>query len=370
YHRLVRLLQEQDLLLQGTLDVNPAVKNVDLILIGDFVDWRGEPLEGDSEDWVSGSQRIVNLIHKLHKEYLRLRNEDGEFQTYVYPILGNHDEMMLEAPRIFTILHEYEIELITSSSHQYSQLRKNLQSMGLAPDAIEIVLRFLNWYLQGGNVTIQGFGGLREWFEAMDGELGKFLRDDLRLGVVVNKRLYSHTMPDMVDFWRPLEEIPTLSNELRDKAKEAYIWGRKLWGFDYISGTRTKAFTQKEVEEFLTKVGVEGLVVGHTPMSCPDPYFAFDGKVINIDLHGVPGSKAFVEVYELGEGGAVPSPFVAARVSTGLDSLPSLDKKAKEAAERAHANKDMKSLDEPEPGAVLDITDLTTASESGDIVIL
>jgi hypothetical protein len=135
----------------------------------------------------------------------------------------------------------------------------------------------------------------------------------LRLGVVVNKRLYAHSMPDIVEFWRPIEEIAEMSVEQREKVKEAYIWGRKLWGFDYVSGTRTRPFTQKEVEEFLEKVHVQGLVVGHTPMSCPDPYYAFEGKVINIDLHGVPGSKAFIEFYDPAEDDKVPAPFVGAR---------------------------------------------------------
>jgi hypothetical protein len=303
---------EEQVVLPDSLDPNPEANNLDLIFIGDFVDWRGEPLEGDADDWIAGSARIVNLVLKIHQGFEKLRDTDANFQSYVYPILGNHDEMMLEAPRIFSILRESDVELITSSSNQYSQLRKNLQGMGLTPEHIEIVLRFLNWYLQGGNVTIQGFGGLKDWFSAMDGELGQFLREQLRLGVVVNKRLYAHSMPDLVDFWRPIVEIPELSPELRDKAKEAYIWGRKLWGFDYISGTRTRPFTQKEVEDFLSRVGVAGLVVGHTPMSCPDPYYAFEGKVINIDLHGVPGSKAFIEFYEV-DNEPVPAAFVAAR---------------------------------------------------------
>lgn len=362
-------------MLPDTLDANPDANNVDLIFIGDFVDWRGEPLEGDSEDWIEGSQRIVNLVLKIHKDYEALRKEDATFQSYVYPILGNHDEMMLEAPRIFSILREADIELITSSSHQYSQLRKNLQGMGLGPEHIEIVLRFLNWYLQGGSYTIQGFGSLRNWFEAMDGELGQFLREQLRLGVVVNHRLYAHSMPDIVDFWRPIEEIPTLSPELRDKAKEAYIWGRKLWGFDYVSGTRTRPFTQKEVEEFLERVGVQGLVVGHTPMSCPDPYFAFDGRVINIDLHGVPGSKAFIEFYEPTEDDRVPAPFVPARhVSPDAPRRlarveePPLD--VKEPSPLAEASEDGAAVPEEAWESADDKTVSEVNPSSEDIVIL
>ena len=40
YFRMLRLLRENDLILPGTTVWNPDKKRVDLVLIGDYVDWR------------------------------------------------------------------------------------------------------------------------------------------------------------------------------------------------------------------------------------------------------------------------------------------------------------------------------------------
>ena len=43
--------------------------------------------------------------------------------------------------------------------------------------------------------------------------------------------------------------------------------------------------------------GVKGFVVGHTPMKKDYPVMAYEGRIVNIDLHGVPGSQPYVEIY-------------------------------------------------------------------------
>jgi hypothetical protein len=61
YYRLVRLMRESDLLLPGTYAWNPQQNQVDLILIGDYVDWRNEPLEGPDDEWPRGSRKILEI---------------------------------------------------------------------------------------------------------------------------------------------------------------------------------------------------------------------------------------------------------------------------------------------------------------------
>lgn len=298
YFRLRRLLIENDILLPDTDAWNPEADRVDLILIGDYVDWRKETLEGPREEWVAGARRILELLYTLHNEVQRLRESDPNFDSRVYALLGNHDDMMLEAHRVFNFLEYDQMEGFLSSVGSQAHVKRAIHEMGLSPSNVERLLKFLNWYVQGGEATIDGFEGLRQWKDAMDGDLGDFLRDHLRLGVVVNQRLYAHTAPDHREFWRPLEEIVALEESSYRQAKEAFLWSRRVWGYDYYTGTRTAPFTDEELDEMLLGIGVTGLVVGHTPLTREGrPVVAYDGRVVNIDLHGFPDSSALVEEY-------------------------------------------------------------------------
>ena len=304
YFRLVRLLRESDLLLPGTLAWNPDQTHVDLICIGDYVDWRNEPLEGPQDEWHMGSRRILELLFQLHRELDRLRESDGGFQSRIYAILGNHDEMMMEAHQIFAFLDVDELDNFLGSVGHSIQVKQAIQALGLGPGQVEKVLKFLNWYVQGGQATIEGYEGLRNWKEAMDGEMGDFLRKFLRLGVVVNNRLFAHTVPDYREFWRPIEEIVNLPEASYKRAKEAFLWSRKVWGYDYCTGSRTAPFTTEEIDEMLAGMSVEGMVVGHTPLPHEGkPVIAHGGRVINIDLHAYPGSEALIQSYQPSENG-------------------------------------------------------------------
>lgn len=299
FYRLERLLRESDLLIPGTLAWNPAQTQIDLILIGDYVDWRNEALEGPAEEWTAGSRKILELIYSLHHEMDKLRGLSNSFQSRIFTILGNHDEMMIEAHQIFNFLEIEEVKSFLSAMGPHGmQVRQAIQHLGLNPGQVEKVLKFLNWYVQGGQATIEGYKDIEEWKAAMDGELGDYLRQHLRLGVVVNNRLFSHTLPDYREFWRPLEEIMSLPEATYKRAKEAFLWSRKVWGYDYCTGTRTNPFSTEEIDEMLTGMAIEGVIVGHTPLPHDGkPVIAHGGRVINIDLHAYPGSEALIQSY-------------------------------------------------------------------------
>ncbi|HXE71261.1 MAG TPA: metallophosphoesterase [Candidatus Nitrosotenuis sp.] len=300
YHRLLRHLRENELLLPGTLEWNPAQNRVDLILIGDYVDWRGEHLEGPDqlEEQVKGAYRILELILSVHRQLERLRATEPGFDSHLYALLGNHDDMMLEATQVFEFLGLQELESLLGGPRHYGSIKRQTVAMGLSPAQVEKVLKLMNWWVQGGEATVRGFGGLRPWKEAMDGELGDFLRRYLRLGVILDDTLFVHTLPDSPRFWRPLEEIVALPEPDYRHAKELFLWSRKLWGYDYATGMRTSPFTPEELNALLDGFGVKRCVVGHTPLGMgARPVALYQGKILNIDLHGVPDAMALVEEY-------------------------------------------------------------------------
>lgn len=298
YYRLVRILEEQQILIPGTLAWNPLSDNVDLVLIGDYVDWRGETLEGDPEEWPRGPWKTLRMLFKMHNNIKRLRKRYDDFDSKLHLMLGNHDEMMLEALEVFNFISFEDLQFVMDNPQQYGTVvKKYVKEKNVSYESAEIILRFLNWYVQGGEITINSFGGVERWRKAMEGEMGNFLRENLNVGVVVNERLYSHSIPDKKEFWMTISEIKELPRPERDKVKEAFLWGRKVWGYDYYTGMRTKPFTMDELEEIMKRMHIKGFVVGHTPMHKKEPVIAYEGKVVNIDLHGIPGSQPYVEIY-------------------------------------------------------------------------
>lgn len=300
FYRLTRILEEEGILIPGTYAWNPQACNVDLVLIGDYVDWRGEPLEGDPERSAEGARRILELIYSLYKQVRELRATYEDFDGRLYALRGNHDDMMLDALKILEFMAPSQVEALMKNHHHYIMLRKTVMSLGLGGDQVETVMKFLNWFVQGGKTTLEGWESIAEWKEAMDGDLGEWLRHDLLLGAVVNQRLYAHTAPDLAEFWRPLDELKELPPPEQQRLRESFLWSRKLWGFDYYTGSRTDPFSEEELDRMLDGLGVSGIVVGHTPVTTEmDPFTAYEGKVINIDLHGIPGSRALVELYDI-----------------------------------------------------------------------
>ena len=312
FYRLVRLLEEHGILIPGTYAWNPEACNVDVVLIGDYVDWRGEPLEGDNERAAEGPRRVLELLLSLRDQTRKLREYYEDFDGNIHPLRGNHDEMMLDALRVFEFMDLDDLDKILKNAHHYIMLRKTMMTLGLSTQQAEVIMKFLNWYVQGGKATIEGWGSLEAWREVMEGPIGRFLREDLRLAVVVNRKLYAHSAPDLEEYWRPIPELLSLPADEVPRLRESFLWGRKLWGFDYYSGCRTSPFTQAELEKMLAGLEVDAVVVGHTPVTtAQEPYIAYEGKVINIDLHGIPGSHAYVDEYEVEPAtvrGATPAP--------------------------------------------------------------
>ncbi|MCD6309231.1 MAG: metallophosphoesterase, partial [Candidatus Eremiobacteraeota bacterium] len=195
YHRLIRILEEENLVIPGTLAWDPDADNIDLVLVGDYVDWRGEPLEGDPGSWVLGSARIISLMMSLYEQIERLNEKIPGFSSRMYPIIGNHDQMMLDALKVFEYMSDEEVIKLTRHNRGFWNFSRFLSGKKLSFEAQEALARFLNWYAQGGEVTMEAFGGLKEWKNAMEGEVGKFFRKKTIMAVILGGWLYAHTLP-------------------------------------------------------------------------------------------------------------------------------------------------------------------------------
>ena len=298
YYRILRILEEQQILIPGTLVWDPFSNNVDLVFIGDYVDWRNELLEGDKKEWDKGPYKVLWLLRFLVETTEKLNKKDKSFKSKVYIIMGNHDDMMMESFFNIFKLKDEEIDQIVNDpvGTGYLVVAQNYMELG-KKDIVEDIMRFMNWFVQGGQHTINSFGGLYEWKKSLEGDMGKFLDKHLRLGKIINNKLYTHSVPDRKEFWINIENAGNIKCGVKDKLKDAYLWGRKIWGYDYQTGQRTKPHTSAEVDDMLRRCGVKGFVVGHTPMKKDYPVMAYEGRIVNIDLHGVPGSQPYVEIY-------------------------------------------------------------------------
>ncbi|OQA19949.1 MAG: hypothetical protein BWY64_00513 [bacterium ADurb.Bin363] len=298
YFRLIRFLKEEEIVILKNKDVfqwNPDIKNIDVVTLGDYCDWRGEPLEGPITEWIYGARKILDLLISLGEQVERLREDDKEFTSNIYCLLGNHDQMLLEGYESYKFFTEEEINFILENSSLPNML---IQEFASQREKVEMILKFLNWYQQGGEKTIASYGGIKAWEEQMEGSHKKFLAN-LMLGSVINKTLFSHSLPDSNQYWRPLEEILQLSDEEKAEAVMEFTWGRRIWGYDVFSGQPVLPLSSQQVENMLFQMKVERAVVGHTPMRSLVPVIAFNGKIINLDLHGIPGSKTLVEEFEI-----------------------------------------------------------------------
>ncbi len=299
YHRLVRYLRENHVLEKDSLTWNPQKKDIDIVLIGDYVDWRQEPLEGPESDWVAGSRNILELIRSLTEDVERLQQEDEEFNSQLFALLGNHDQMMLDAYALFDFIDVEEVGKFLDMIANHIPVRSAVQSLELGPTEVDRVWKFLNWFIQGGQVTMEGFGGLRPWKDSMDEGLGDFLKRYLRLAVIIDDNLFSHTIPDQPAYWKPLSEIMALPEDAYIAAREKFLWSRKVWGYDYTTGGRCAQFSEEELESLLSGFGVARLFVGHTPLNhAGRPVVSYDGRVVNLDQHAFPGSEAWVEMFQ------------------------------------------------------------------------
>jgi hypothetical protein len=298
YFRLIRFLKEEELITVKNKDIfewNPEAKNVNVVTLGDYCDWRGEPLEGPITEWIYGAKKILDFLINLTKQMEELRAKDKDFSSNLFCLLGNHDQMLLEGYDSYKFFSEDDIKFILENASLPNML---IQEFSSQREKVEMILKFLNWYQQGGEKTIASYGGIKFWDEEMEKGHKAFL-NNLILGTVVNKTLFSHSLPDSNQYWKPLDEILKLPDEEKAEAIMEFTWGRRIWGYDVFSGQPVLPLSNQQVENMLSQMNVERSVVGHTPMRSLVPVIAFNGKIINLDLHGIPGSKTLVEEFDL-----------------------------------------------------------------------
>lgn len=302
YCRFIRILRENNLLKKGSLKWNPRENNVDLVLIGDYEDWRGEKLEGRQDGWLSNTKKLLEYFVFLWNDIDCIKKRRKTFKTTLHLLMGNHDKMMLDSHKIVKKLNREIIDEVIENSHSLADVRQYIFSKKLNNDKIEDVMSFLNWFAQGGQETIQSFGSLDSWLKKMDGDIGNFYRSNLKLAVKINGRFFAHTMPDDKKYWMSVKEInkknKTLQGEEKEEFIKAYVWGRKIFGFDINTGMSIKPFSENDIDEFLKITAAKSVVIGHTPMFTIRPVREFNGKVINLDVHGVPGAGALVEEWQ------------------------------------------------------------------------
>ncbi|MBI2266112.1 MAG: metallophosphoesterase [Armatimonadetes bacterium] len=298
YFRMVRLMTEGGVLDPVTIHWRPEADQVDVVLVGDYVDWRYEQLEGNPQEWKLGISRIVGLLLDLAGEVEELSGRRG-FDSHLHTLMGNHDMMMWEGFQIVERIGLDHAQLLFNNVNHFSLIGKLLEKLMSTPEKSQDVARLLNWYTQGGEMTIASYGGMKEWQDAMTGRHGEFFSRHLKLGVVLNNRLYCHSLPDDETYLMPLTQLAALPSVTYEKALESFVWGRRIWGYDVFSGRKLDPPSEADVDRILAKLGVQSVVIGHTPMGKSRPYYAYDGKVINLDTHGTPGSSGFVEEYKV-----------------------------------------------------------------------
>ena len=305
-HRLVRILERQEVFLPGTRTWSRAGATSDVILLGDYVDWRGEPLEGDRDTWDRGSADLLLLLEDLHRQVAQFPSTNPNNRPRLYTLLGNHDKLMLDSYHYLAEMPETRRAAVAEA---HADLRKVRKALGLdsflsgffgsrrAPDRKTI--RLLTWLTQGGPATIHSFGGFTAWYDRMHEGLAAFIAG-MPLGVVVNDRLYSHSIADQEKWWRPIRDLEQLKGEDRDAAAEEWVWGRRIQGIDHHTGREIPRPGHAEIERMLARLGVRGVVVGHSLMQSLVPVKRYDGLVINIDLHGHPLSEPWLDQYDAG----------------------------------------------------------------------
>jgi hypothetical protein len=305
-HRLVRILERQEVLMKGTRKWARSSGTVDVVLLGDYVDWRGEPLEGQTSTWERGVADLLDLIVDLHGQARAISSSSQHNKSRFFCLLGNHDKMMLDAWRYLRELPEGRRAAVAASCNDVRLVRKAVGGGGSFLSALfggrkktdRGAERLVSWVANGGPSTIKSFGGFERWYARMNDGLGAFIEKEMKLGVVLNGRLYSHTVPDSSRYWKPVGEIEQLPLSERDEAIEEWVWGRRLHGIDHRTGKSIPKPEPAEVDRMLSALGVRGIVNGHSLMQSLVPVRWYDGKVVNIDFHGHPLSDPWLDEYE------------------------------------------------------------------------
>ncbi len=295
YYKLKRILQENQIIkfpnnnFSDGLFIEEELKNIEiidkeehLVFVGDYIDWRGEPIENPFEykysQLVKGTKGIIKLISWLIKN-----------RGNIFTLLGNHEQMMFKGLEILNKMEEQEFDILLEriSQNAYSVV-KELSEKNLLEDFFS----FYNWYSQGGINTIKAFENIWNLKKAIEEEeLFKNLLVFIYFQDDEEKKIFiSHSFPD---------DLTCIDRMLEDKLNEndilLILWSRKIWGIDAFNARKTEPLKNEEIINILNKHKIEKYIVGHTRISLNDgPSEFLDGKIINVDNHGIPFSKPLI----------------------------------------------------------------------------
>ncbi len=284
FYKLKRILEEKNIAKINEEEVEIIDEETKVIFIGDYVDWRGEELENPNDlpynEIVKGTYRIIRVISKLIQE-----------RKNVFALIGNHEEMMLNGLKIINKvgIEEFNKILEKSSINPYSVL-KEVAEKGL----IQEYFSFYNWFSQGGMNTIKAFNNnIQELLDTIENaELFK----NLLLFVYFetedeDKVVISHSFPDDLQC---IDRI--IKDELTVNDVSLILWSRKIWGIDAFNGVKTAPLNFDDVSKKLDEHKIKRYIVGHTRLTNrPKPIEFIDGRIVNVDNHGIPMSEPFFD---------------------------------------------------------------------------
>ncbi|MEN3014856.1 MAG: metallophosphoesterase [bacterium] len=290
YYKLLRILQQKNIIVYNDQekDIEKQIQIIDyetyIIFIGDYIDWRGEKLENplnlSQNQLVFGTSKIIHLVSYLIQK-----------RKNIFPLVGNHEDMMFNALKIVNKIGRQRFAdiLQRTYSNPYSLVRE------LSEDGIlEDYLNFYNWYTQGGMNTIRSFdSNIDSLLECISNQI---IFKELLVYVWFEledntKIVISHSFPDDLEC---IDRI--VNNNIREEDVQIILWSRKIWGIDAFNGVRTEPTDQQEIIKALDKNNIRRYVIGHTRLSLdPFPYEYLDGRIINVDNHGVPFSEPFYD---------------------------------------------------------------------------
>ncbi|MCX7758929.1 MAG: metallophosphoesterase [bacterium] len=227
---------------------------------------------------VKGTSKIINLVSKLMDK-----------RKNVFALIGNHEEMMFKALKILDNIDIEEFnEILEKASKNPYSVMKELTQKGI----IEYFMIFYNWYSQGGMNTIRAFDNdIRNLFKSVSSDK---LFKNLLLFVYFeledeSKIVLSHSFPDDVDC---IDRI--IEQKIQNDDVGLILWSRKIWGIDAFNGVRTEPLQENRIINILDKNKIKHYIVGHTRINLePKPFQYLNGRVINVDNHGVPHSQPF-----------------------------------------------------------------------------
>ena len=332
YGRMVRLLREAGLVevdassgqVGWVQHLEADVPPTDVVFVGDYVDWRREALEmGPNGEAVgnTGSMLVLRALRalvspadaasgvssgSLFGSSRRLATSLPTGVTVTF-LAGNHDLMMLDAAELVVGEGEAGSDVMAAAELARLAVPSTTKAVwaqameGLGPTGQMRLHKFYHWWTQGGAQTAEGFGGIEAWAVEMrrsEGSLGDWLRSSLALGVRVGDTHISHTLADDSSLWSPVEVWGSGADGASTYCalRTDYTWGRGLWN-QPESGVGAEILTDDKLVEALGSLNATRMIVGHTQKSTRNRPWAYrEGRIINVDQHGISGSAAFSDL--------------------------------------------------------------------------